>query len=670
MANLPTAYASQTFGRKTLDFYVASGDVNGADPRARADERRLTDLEGAKHTVRLVDRDFDLEPGDQASVLRLQSGPARRSRPVAVVNHSREAWSRTHPGASALLSRAGVARNVNWLFTMALLAMASLVLIWPYLRTFMIELDPGLFGAAPEFNVLALALSALPDLAQWNFSDTAAPLSGLIASVWPASAEFADQIVFLSATTLGGLSVFALRSWRLLWAPLYVGVVGLVALSLGGVEGAAGHALSAFGLTGVVFLFGGLINRVRDAARLDGRIALLADHVLRHADDEGVGRSEGNDEPVADDTKPDHVSDTGAPVVVAAALSDGAGEETLETSEPDSEADQDASEDDTAETEVDDEDASEATTQTEDSLEETEADSTDLSDTEASEDEAGSETTDTVIASESEDAELAQDSASEAGEETSEAEAADVEASDVDEPADEVETEDEASAPSDEADTVQSDETDPAELSDDSGDETGTDAVIEGDAEPDETLSQDEAQAEETESAPEDEAPVTTSDEATDEADSEDEDLEIGGIDAEESERLKNDPRYAARAIVLPSPPPMPSEADAEGESGGEAEDEASGEPDAGPTDEAPAEPETTEDETAPEGEAETETADASAVETSVAQSAEPKSSETRALRPAQPLSADNVVPIFAAPTPPAPPAPPVPSPKGDGEVD
>ncbi|MFW6300317.1 MAG: hypothetical protein ACOC20_05300, partial [Oceanicaulis sp.] len=153
MANLPTAYASQRFGAKALDFYAASGEVIGADPRARADERRLQDIDGARHTVRLMEAKFDLEPGDQASVLRLQPGPARRSRPVAVVNHSRGGWTRTHPGASALLSRAGVARNVNWLITMGLFAAAALAIVWPYLAAFMAELIPTAFSGLPVYDL-------------------------------------------------------------------------------------------------------------------------------------------------------------------------------------------------------------------------------------------------------------------------------------------------------------------------------------------------------------------------------------------------------------------------------------------------------------------------------------------------------------------------------------
>jgi len=102
MATLPTAYASLRFGRKTIDFYAVTGEVVGSDPRARAEERRIQDLDGARHTLRLMDKGYRLEPGDSASVLRLQPGPERRSRPVAVASPSAQSWSRTHPGDAAL----------------------------------------------------------------------------------------------------------------------------------------------------------------------------------------------------------------------------------------------------------------------------------------------------------------------------------------------------------------------------------------------------------------------------------------------------------------------------------------------------------------------------------------------------------------------------------------
>ena len=71
MANLPTAHASQSFGRKSVDFYAAPGQVIGSDPRARADERRVQDLDGARHALRLSQAKFALNPGDTAAVLRV-----------------------------------------------------------------------------------------------------------------------------------------------------------------------------------------------------------------------------------------------------------------------------------------------------------------------------------------------------------------------------------------------------------------------------------------------------------------------------------------------------------------------------------------------------------------------------------------------------------------------
>lgn len=696
MANLPTAYASQTFGRKALDFYVASGDVNGTDPRARADERRLTDIEGAKHTVRLVDRDFALEPGDQASVLRLQSGPARRSRPVAVVNHTRDAWGRTHPGASALLSRTGIARNVNWLLTMALFALASMVLVWPYLRTFLMELDPVLFGATPEFNVLTLALGALPDLGTWSFSEAVAPLSGLIVSAWPAAANFADSIIFLGGTTLGGLTVFAVRSWRLLWAPLYVGVVTIAALALGGLEGAAGYALSAFGLTALVFVIGGLINRVRDAARLEGRIALLADHVLRHAVEEGVIRSDADDEPADAQTEADEDAEADGPEDDA--VEDG---EEPDDSAPGSEQD---AEDETATdqassdslsgtgaavataaalSENDDDQAEDATDAAEDETD----DAADPVDAEA--DEPESETAEVVEALDTEESVEASENASGDLSEGDSDEEAEV-ISDADQEADdEAQGEAEAADAGTDADAMapesaEASEAEPADLSEGAADDSA-ETVIEADADADvETASEAD---DETGDEADPDADLEEEAEASDEtrADTEEGDVEIGGIDAEETERLKNDPRYAARAIVLPSPPPMPSEADAEVEGDVETQPEADldADPESEPASDdgskgADEDADTSEPDVT-EGDSEDEASDdpiqegeASSEETTASEavSANPKSSETRALRPAQPLSTDNVVPIFSAPTPPAPPAPPVPAPKGDGDVD
>lgn len=296
MSSLPTAYANQRFGRKCLDFYAAAGDVIGADPRARADERRLQDLEGARHTVRLMEGGFHLEPGEQASVLRMQPGPARRSRPVAVVNHTTGAWSRTHPGATGLLARAGVARSVNWALAMALFALAALAVVWPYLRAFLEEVDPALFARAPQFDVFALAAAAAPSLADWRLDALTAGLAARIGAVAPGLEAYTAPAVFGAAAFAGALLVHALRSWRLVWAPVFVAGLGVAALGFDGVQGAVTPALSGLAIAGAVFCVFGLVNRVRDAARLERRIAVLADHILRNPPEELVAA--GADEAV------------------------------------------------------------------------------------------------------------------------------------------------------------------------------------------------------------------------------------------------------------------------------------------------------------------------------------------------------------------------------------
>ena len=130
------------------------------------------------------------------------------------------------------------------------------------------------------------------------------------------------------------------------------------------------------------------------------------------------------------------------------------------------------------------------------------------------------------------------------------------------------------------------------------------------------TFTADLGQGEELEPALSAEAP---SDDAPEEAD-----LELAGLDAEEAERLKNDPRYAARAIVLPSPPPMPA---------AEAESEA-----------------------------------VSDVDEAVKPSTGPVTRETRELRPSAPLT-NRVLSLFSnPPVPPAPPAPPAPARNAEDE--
>ncbi|MGX6646359.1 hypothetical protein ACWCOP_00265 [Maricaulaceae bacterium MS644] len=547
MANLPTAYASQRFGNKVLDFYAAAGEVIGADPRARADERRMQDFDGARHTVRVTQAKFPLEPGDQASVLRLQPGPSRRSRPVAVVNHSRGGWTRTHPGANALLSRAGVARNVNWALTVTLFVLAALVCVWPYVVAFLAELAPGAFAGAPAFNVFALASTALPGLAAWSVADASAPLANLLTGMNPGLEGLAPIVAFGAASLLGAVLVFSSRSWRLLWAPLFVAALGAAALGFGGAEEALAPALSGLAIAAGVFIIGGAWNRITDAVRLESRIALLADHLLTNAPEEAVSHHQDAVEaqeaaleheieqapepqpaPQVRETSADALVDERTAVAVAASLRsiDEQDEQAGEAgAEPDVEA------------------GVEPTTGTSSGP----ADADSVSEDETVEDAQADASDEALAEVQHGDADAA---AAEAGQpESAEPDSAGTEPG-------------EADTPSGKLLAAQAVET-----------ETG-------EAERDDTL--------------------------------------VGaGIDADEDERLRTDPRYASRAILLPPPPPMPAPRRAP--SNGQADT---------PTEGTRSEP----------GEPVLETAGAPAT-------------QTRTLNPGKPLP-DNVVPIFAAAPP------------------
>ncbi len=506
MANLPTAYASQRFGRKTLDFYAVEGDVIGADPRARADERRLEDMDGARHAVRLMEKGFELDAGQTATVLRMQPGPARRSRPVAVVNHDTGSWCRTHPGAEGLLAKAGVSRTLNWALTMTLFTLAALALIWPFLRAFLVEVDAGLFAASPNFDVAALAVAALPGLSSWSFSEVIAPVTGPLVSAMPALASFADMLVFGGGVTIAALGVYLLRSWRLLWAPLFVAGLGAVSIAYGGVAGMVEPALSGLAIAAVLFVLGGVVNRVRDSARLEARIAVLADHLLRQGPQDAVAPA-AHEEPVVEEAEQHTDAETAiAPAAAASAAS---------LREP---GEIDGAE---AEPVVEPHEATEAEDATEASAEpapDGEVDApAEVPDDAAPEDVASEET-------------AAEAEATEAGVDAEAAEAVENPVVNPEQP---------------QTQTVEGGEAEEA-----SAPETGESEVIP------ETVSELEPDAE------------ITADERKPEPADLSADTTPAGLDPEEAERLRNDPRYASRAIVLPPPPPMPAPS---GEGSGEA---------------------------------------------------------------------------------------------------
>jgi hypothetical protein len=291
MATLPTAYASLRFGRKIIDFYAVTGEVVGSDPRARAEERRIQDLDGARHTLRLMEKSYRLEPGDSASVLRLQPGPERRSRPVAVASPSAQSWSRTHPGVAALLSRAGVSRSVNWWLTMALFALAALAIVWPYLHAFLVELAPRRIAALPAPDLFALAAASVPGLDAFRWSEAAGGLTVLLEAAGPGLGEQTGMIAFAAIVSAFAVLAYAARSWRLVWVPVFVALAVAGAVGLNGPAGAEGPALAALGAAALLFVAGGMINRLRDEARLERRIALLADHLVSQTPVEHVRAS-------------------------------------------------------------------------------------------------------------------------------------------------------------------------------------------------------------------------------------------------------------------------------------------------------------------------------------------------------------------------------------------
>ena len=131
--------------------------------------------------------------------------------------------------------------------------------------------------------------------------------------------------MFAGAVLAGALMVYALRSWRLVWAPVFTAALGVGALGFDGVQGAVTPALSGLAIAAAVFAVFGLVNKVRDAARLERRIAVLADHILRNPPEEMVA---GEAEQAVDDApeathEPEDEAPQVAPVAVAAAYRSG-----------------------------------------------------------------------------------------------------------------------------------------------------------------------------------------------------------------------------------------------------------------------------------------------------------------------------------------------------------
>lgn len=338
MAILPTAHATQRFGSRGIDFYVAPGQVIGSDPRARADERRIQDLDGERHPVRIGGRDFALEAGDYAAVIRLQPGPKRRSRPVAVVNYRTQTWTRTSQDNTSLLSSAGVSRSANWMLTVFAMVALALLIAWPQLAGLAGLMAPGLAATLPEFDVFAFLTGAQPGLADARLESAAPGLASAIGAMAPALSGQENAVMFAGLVAAGTLIAFGARSWRFAWVPVFLVLLLAAAIAVDGAANAAIPALLALAGATLFFIVAGLINRWRDAARLEARIARLADHVLRHPPQEMVTRRETSPALSADDDastgeaasdpEPAAPASPALAPLAAAAISARAGDET------------------------------------------------------------------------------------------------------------------------------------------------------------------------------------------------------------------------------------------------------------------------------------------------------------------------------------------------------
>lgn len=288
MSLLPTAHAGQSFGARRIDFYTVSGEVSASDDGTG----RVTDTDGMAHDVHLLERSNALAPGDTASVLRVQAGPNRRSRPAAIVNHTRGTWMRASPDATGLLARSGVTRGFNWWLSVLALALVAIAAVWPAIHGFLTEVNGNLMASIPAFDVYAEIAAFLPGLSGWRL-ETALPaglLDGLASLDFIPMDQLTEWGIGIGAGLLALLS-FLGRSWRLVYIP----ALAALALATGAILGAALPTLAVIGGSLLLFMLGGLINRVRDGGRFNARVARLAEHALRNPPQEGVRTSDTSD---------------------------------------------------------------------------------------------------------------------------------------------------------------------------------------------------------------------------------------------------------------------------------------------------------------------------------------------------------------------------------------
>ncbi|WP_421789812.1 hypothetical protein [Hyphobacterium sp.] len=285
MSSIPGAHASLGFGRKQIEFYAAPGVTAGEG--SRRGEHEIRDADGQIQSFRLSRPDTPLDSGETVTVLRAQSGPEHGSRPVAVINHDRNAWTRTVPEATTVLSRSGVIRALNWWLAMMVFLLAALVFAWPDLRLFMLEVDPALFASLPDFNVFSLLLAQMPSLAGFDLAAAIPGFAGLAEQSGLTGFLSAQALAFVVLLTPLAILTYANRSWRIVLVPVYVFGALVTGLAL---NATAPVAPATFALAGIAALFAiaGFINRTRDSARFEGRVARLSENILRHPPAESV----------------------------------------------------------------------------------------------------------------------------------------------------------------------------------------------------------------------------------------------------------------------------------------------------------------------------------------------------------------------------------------------
>jgi hypothetical protein len=281
MSLLPSAHAGQSFGSRRIDFFTVSGQVTESE----AHTGHVKDTDGMDHEVKLMEQTSALAPGDTATVLRVQSGPNRRSRPVAIINHSRGIWMRATPDATTILAKAGVTRSFNWWLSFMVLIVLGAASVWPVIHQFLTVIASSAMASIPVFDVFADIAIAAPELASWRL-EAVLPTGvkdALAALNFIPMNELTEWGLAMAASLLAILA-FLSRSWRLIYIPAFAAL----AVFSGAVLGGAMVTISMLGGAIALFMIGGLVNRVRDGGRFNSRVDRLAEHVMRHPPQESI----------------------------------------------------------------------------------------------------------------------------------------------------------------------------------------------------------------------------------------------------------------------------------------------------------------------------------------------------------------------------------------------